>query len=236
MNAIFALKVAGIGLAIIVVIFMLSLFELYTQLGRYKAYWQKSNQKPASQNEILYVALGDSTAQGIGATNPRKGYPGLIAKDLENRQDKPVRLINLSKSGAKIKDALNDQLPELQKLGVNDKSVITIEIGANNMTTFNAGEFESQMDELMGKLPKQTLISDMPYFGQSRLKDKQPNVEKANEIMYRIAAKHNFKLVALNEKMKQNGGAKVFAPDWFHPSNTAYKQNWAPVFIDRIEL
>lgn len=236
MNTAVGLKIIGISLALILLVFVLGLFELYTQLGRYKSYWEKSNQKPAIPNEILYVALGDSTAQGIGATSPQRGYVGLIGTELETRQSKPVRVVNLSKSGAKIVDVLNTQLLQLEKLGVNSKTVITIEIGANNIVSYNESEFESQMDELMGKLPKQALISDIPYFGESRHKSRQPNVANANEIMYRLAEKHGFKLVALNEQMQKNGGVKTFAPDWFHPSNVAYRENWAPVFLNRIEL
>lgn len=230
------LKVFALTLLIFVVIFVLSLVELYTQLGRYSAYWQKNNQKPAVAGELLYVALGDSTAQGIGATSPARGYVGLIEKDLKSRTDKPVRTVNLSKSGAKAIDVLNTQLPKLNQLDINDDTIITIQIGANNMINFNKAEFENQMDEIMSKLPKQTLITDIPYFGESRYKNRQPNVDQANKIMYKLADKHNFKLVKLHERMKQNGGIKTFAPDWFHPSNIAYKQNWAYVFINRIEL
>lgn len=236
MNTSAVLKIIGISLAVILVIFIASLLELYSQIGRYKNYWVANNQKTAAPNEILYVALGDSTAQAIGATSPQKGYVGLIGKELKQRQDKPVRIVNLSKSGAKPKDVLNTQLPALQKLNINDKTIITIEIGANNIVNFNSSEFESQMDEIMGKLPKQTLISDIPYFGQSRFKSKQPNVDEANKVMYRLADKHKFELVPLNRKMRQNGGIKVFAPDWFHPSNTAYRENWASVFLQRIKL
>lgn len=228
------LKIAGIVIIVSILAYALSLLELWTQLARYQTYWSRQNDKSASANSVQYIALGDSTAQAIGASHPSKGYVGIISTELEKKYDRPVQTINLSKSGAKVKDVLITQLPDLERRGYDKDTKITIEIGANDMIKFNAVEFEIQVDELMERLPAQTVISDIPYFGESRFKSKQPNVDKANEIMYRQAAKHNRVLVPLHAKMKQNGGIKTFAPDWFHPSNTAYKQNWAPVFLEKL--
>lgn len=235
MNLAFLPKALGITLVAIAVLYALSLFGLYTQLARYKHYWERNNQQAATRGEILYVALGDSTAQGIGATHPDKSYPGVIRQELAEQEGKPVRLVNLSESGAKVRAVIDTQLPALEKLGINDRTIITIEIGANNMFNFNASKFESEMDELMGKLPPQALISDLPYFGESRFKSKQAHVAVANDIMYRLAEKHGFKLVPLHAQIQRNGGLRTFAADWFHPSNTAYRENWAPVFLERLQ-
>lgn len=234
MNFSTVLKYFGIALLVAIILYALSLFNLFTQLARYTKYWEENNKKSATAGEIVYVALGDSTAQGIGASHPDKSYPGVIRKELSERKNQPVRLINLSKSGAKVQDVLDTQLPALNKLKTDGKTVITMEIGANDMVSFDARKFESEMDSVLSKMPKQTLISDIPYFGESRLKSKQPNVETANEIMYRLASKYGFELVPLHAQMQRNGGIKTFAPDWFHPSNTAYRENWAAVFLERL--
>lgn len=234
MNMGFLLKFVGFALLIAVVLYGLSLFSLWTQLARYKNYWDRNNQKPAISGELLYVALGDSTAQGIGASHPDKSYPGVIAKQLAQRENRPVRLVNLSKSGAKVRDVIDTQLPAFEKLDSKTQAKITIEIGANNIIGFNAESFEKDMDELMGKLPKQTIVSDIPYFGGGRLKSREPDVQKANEIMYRLADKHGFELAKLHEQTRRNDSIKTFATDWFHPSSNGYKVNWAPVFLDRL--
>lgn len=234
MSVLIIAKILGVVALIAAILFAFSLFDLGTQVGRYRSYWDRNNSKPAQPDEILYVALGDSTAQGIGASHPDNGYPGIVREELTRREGKPVRLVNLSKSGAKVKDALAKQLPALQKLGIDDKTIITIEIGANDMIAFSPANFESEMDALMANLPKQTVISDIPYFGDGRLKSKQPDVEAANKIMYKLASKHGFTLAPLHERMNRNGGFKTFAADWFHPSNYAYRENWAPVFLERI--
>ncbi len=156
-RAMHILKIAGITLAIIIVLFVLSLFELWTQLARYQSYWTRQNK--SAEGDITYVALGDSTAQAIGASHPSKGYVGIISKQLAEERGTTVKTINLSKSGAKIKDALNTQLPAMEKLGVTDQTVVTIEIGANDIISFDPIEFELQMDELMERLCTSSLKS-----------------------------------------------------------------------------
>ncbi len=232
-RAMHILKIAGITLAIIIVLFVLSLFELWTQLARYQSYWTRQNK--SAEGDITYVALGDSTAQAIGASHPSKGYVGIISKQLAEERGTTVKTINLSKSGAKIKDALNTQLPAMEKLGVTDQTVVTIEIGANDIISFDPIEFELQMDELMERLPRQTVMSDIPYFGGTRFKSKQPQVDQANVIMYKLAKKHDRALVPLHDAVKNNGGLTTLAPDHFHPSNKSYRENWAPLYMDRLK-
>ncbi|MEO5743679.1 MAG: hypothetical protein ABIQ53_03685, partial [Terracoccus sp.] len=55
------------------------LWHLRGEVARYGRYWAQPRGGNAG---ILYVALGDSTAQGIGASRPERGYVGLIAERL----------------------------------------------------------------------------------------------------------------------------------------------------------
>lgn len=226
------IKIAGIISAVIAILLLLSLAELWTQIFRYQNYWSRQNK--TSEGAILYVALGDSTAQGIGAARADKGYVGIVAKGISEKRDQSVRTVNLSKSGAKVKDVLSTQLSALEDLEINNQTIITIEIGANDIMSFDPLEFEIQVDELMERLPEQTLISDIPYFGGSRYRAKQSEVERANEIMYKMAQKHNRQLVPLHDKIKNNDGIKNYAIDYFHPSGYSYRENWAPVFLNRL--
>jgi acyl-CoA thioesterase-1 len=229
------LKIFALLMLLLGAFYVLSLIGLFSQVSRYQKYWNKNNQAADEPGQLLYVALGDSTAQGIGASSPSKGYVGLIADGIRNKEQKPVRVVNLSKSGAKLDDVLSRQIPEMNKQKIDKQTVITMEIGANDMVSFDPKKFESQMDEIMQNMPSQTLLTDLPYFGGSRHRNLEGNVIQANEIMYRLAKKHNLKLVALHDRMKHNGGLKTLAPDLFHPSNTAYRENWAYSFLQRVE-
>lgn len=211
--------------------------ELYTQLARYRTYWHKHNQTILSNGRaenIRYYALGDSAAMGIGATSPAKSYPVLVGKVVEERQVRNVELINLSKSGATVSDALREQIPVVESLGVSKDAVITVEIGANDMPNFDAEKFEKEMNELMGRLPKQTIISDIPSFAGSRLSRYERNVLEANEIIVRLADKHGLKRALLYDRVASNHGFSTFSVDVFHPSNRGYKENWAPAFIEQL--
>ncbi len=227
------------GVVIVVVTLILlwaiSLIELYSQLSRYKNHWTVQNAS-ADLSKKSYVAFGDSAGQSIGATQPEKGYVGIVGAHLSEQLGQDVQTINLSKSGAKLKDVIDTQLPAFQKLNFDSEPYVTVEIGANDMLVFEPEKFEKEMDEIMSKLPPQSVISDVPYFGGTRFRKVQPKVEIANEIMYRLAKKHGFKLVPLHDKVKSNSGLLTMASDIFHPSNKAYKENWAPTFISGLKL
>lgn len=221
------------GVLIALLMFGLSLLELYTQLGRYQAYWTRQNQQ-ADSSRHAYVAFGDSAAQGVGASRPQNGYVGIIADEL--RQVTPdLQVINLSKSGGRVKDVIDTQLPAYEALKLKDaKPVITVEIGANDMFGFEPKRFESEMDELMKRLPKQAVISDIPSFSGSRFKNLEPNVEEANRIMYKLARKYGFELAPLYARVKADSRLRTFAVDLFHPSDFAYRKNWAAAFLEQI--
>ncbi len=219
----------------VVVVIALRLGELYTQIARYQKFWDYQNSQPLGKDEIIYVAMGDSTAQGIGASKPQNGYVGLVAEHLAQSRGKRVHIINLSKSGARINDVITTQLPELKRLGLRGEMIITLEIGANDITSFEPARFEREMDELMSKVPKDTIITDIPSFRGSRYARLEQRVNEANEMMYKLAEKHGFKLAGLHGNIAQNHGIRTFAADLFHPSDYGYKTNWAPAFIDKID-
>lgn len=221
--------------ALVVIAVVLLLGELYSQIARYQKHWDSVNQKPIGKDDLVYVAFGDSAAQGIGATDPDKGYVGLVAKYLSEHRDKNVRVINLSKSGAKVSDVIEVQLPKYRSLNIANEQVVTIEIGANDIVDFDAREFERQMDQLMPLLPEGTVISDLPSFKGSRLYRLDPKALQANEITHKLAKKHGFEPAMLYKRVAANHGIRTLSADLFHPSNYGYRTNWAPAFIDKIE-
>ncbi|MGJ7440359.1 SGNH/GDSL hydrolase family protein [Aquipuribacter sp. MA13-6] len=70
-------------------------------IERAREFWSGPQGDPGG---LLYVALGDSTAQGVGASRPDRGYVGLLAQRLRERTGTAVQVINLSSSGARIHD------------------------------------------------------------------------------------------------------------------------------------
>jgi len=147
---------------------------------------------------------------------------------------KNVKVINLSKSGGKVRDVIDTQIPKYKELKKVD--LVTIEIGANDILTFEPDKFRKDMNELMGLLPASTVMSDIPSFKGSRLSKHEPRVIEANKIIHELAAKNNIKLVELHKRVSENHGLRTFSADFFHPSNHGYKTNWAETFLDKIEV
>ncbi len=208
---------------------------LLTSVSRYAKYWQRETARADQNNPLIYASLGDSTAQGIGASSPARGYVGLLAAKLTAEKGRPVHIINLSKSGAKIGDVLETQIPLLVSL---KPDIITIEIGANDMKSFSAITFERQARALVEQLPPGTHLSDIPFFGgRSRFLEPalEQNVEAANQILHRLASEHKIRLVELHAATKQhNLYPWDYAIDYFHPSNLGYKA-WFEAFWENIK-
>ncbi len=210
----------------LIAIEIMTLFWLYLSVARYKTFWQEKAQQPG---EITYLALGDSAAQGIGATSPMRGYVGLIVKRLEVRTGKKVRVINLSSTGARISDVLNEQLPLASDIKAD---YVTIEVGANNVRDFSENRFRHEFAQLLSKLPQGTYVSDLPLFN-SRPSLTKPAKAAGAIIRQLVAQDPNIRLVELEKQTTAHQSIFGFAPDLFHPNNLSYK-NWADAFWDEI--
>jgi len=222
-------------LAAVILFQSLRLLMLKQSVSNYKVYWDKQALKPAESSAITYVALGDSAAQGIGASSPRKGYVGLLAESLSKKYDRPVRVINLSVSGAKVNDVIRDQLPKLEALNLPDDTIITLEIGANDMGNFNAADFKNQFETVLARLPSQTVVSDIPYFGGGRAKSKEPNAVTASAVIAQAVQKANLRLAPLYATTKTGDSFWTSGADFFHASDTGYK-NWHKAFAGALGL
>ena len=89
-------------------IWVAKLVQLARSSSTHAAYW---SQPQGEAGGLLYAALGDSAAQGIGASDPQHGYVALLAARLRQASGRPVEVVNLSSSGARIGDVLGDQVP-----------------------------------------------------------------------------------------------------------------------------
>ncbi|MET3767407.1 lysophospholipase L1-like esterase [Marisediminicola sp. UYEF4] len=201
---------------------------------RYAESW-RTRAAASRPNEIRYVALGDSAAQGIGATAPRNGYVGLLASLGERHSARPVRVINLSVSGAKTRDVIEGQLPRLAALGAD---IVTCAIGGNDIRRFDADRFEVEIREIARTLPAHALLADVPcfYSGRGEVRSRE-----ATAIVRREADAAVRTLVELHAATENRTRAEVrgdFALDMFHPNDRGYTV-WAaafePAFLTRLD-
>ena len=213
---------------VIVLIQLVALAWLYLSIGKYDTFW---NSKAKDDGEITYLALGDSTAQGIGATNPMRGYVGIIAKSIEQRTGKSVRIVNTSVTGAKMNDYLSDQAPIIPTI---KPDLVTIEIGANDVGKFDASTYRATFKKVLRTLPDGTYVSNMPRFN-SRPGSTQDAKNASKIIKEELENYPALKFVDLQTETEQNQSIFGFAPDLFHPNNLSYK-NWANAFLKKIDI
>ena len=192
--------------------------------------WWKDHQK--HQGELLYVAIGDSTSQGIGATQPGLSYVGEVARHIREVTGSTVRVMNLGVSGSTVRGAFIDQLPRLRKL---KPDVVTVSIGANNMHDFDVERFENDLQRLFEKLPAHAIVADIPTFF---FLPAEKNVRVANVIVHALAKRYGLPVVPLYSYTRRQGLWGIitqFAGDFFHPNDRGYRV-WASAFIPAIDV
>lgn len=216
------IKMIGIFIGVAIIAELIALAWLAYSVSAYKSYWAEQAKQPG---EITYLALGDSAAQGIGATSPRHGYVGVLAERIAEQTKKTVRVVNISKTGAKMSDYLREQAPRVKTIAPD---VITIEIGANDIAKFNPNTYRAEFKKVLATLPDGSYVSNMPVFN-SRPGSTNSGKQASTIIHEELQAYPKLHFVDLQTQTTENQSVFGFAPDLFHPNNLSYK-NWADAF------
>ncbi len=191
------------------------------------AFWREQG---AKSGEVLYVAIGDSAAQGIGASRPSHSYVGFVVRRMRELTARRVRVANLAISGATIRIAIDKELPLLEAL---HPDVLTVCIGANDIASFEPERFDRDVRELFARLPHHAIVADLPsfYFLPGERK-----VRVANTLLRAAAVERGFTVVPLHDTTARQGlwgMTTQFAGDLFHPNDRGYRI-WAEVFADAV--
>lgn len=201
------------------------------QRAAYARYWHARNQETLSQAGPLWVVLGDSTAQGVGAPDPRSGYVGQAHAELQRRSGAQWRVLNLSASGALTRDVLYDQLPRLARLPV-PPDLVTCGVGANDILHTPPARLRATIRELIGALPEQSVVLDLPLpggFWGIIGRATTSYVSRINQLIDAAADQRDLPVARLSEHFIPPWTGK-FAPDHFHPSATGY-EDWAQALL-----
>jgi acyl-CoA thioesterase I len=169
---------------------------------------------------LRYVALGDSLAQGIGASDPERGYVGLLAAKLERATGQTVEVINLSSTGIMIHDLVRDQLPILDAMRPRP-ALVTVTIGTNDVGRLTLGELRERFDELCSRLPAGTLVADLPRFHRGR---RSRAAVEANAVLRDVLAKHPELTAVPLHAATQHTGRSYRSADFFHPNDRGHRR------------
>jgi acyl-CoA thioesterase I len=193
-------------------------------------HWQAHNEQVLQVPESgpLWVVLGDSTAQGLGAPSPECGYVGQVLDVLRQRTRLPWRVLNLSASGSLIRDVLNHQLPRLPA----SADLVTCGIGVNDVLYTGPGKLFADLRTLLATVPENTIVLDLPVpTGYAGLigRASRPYLTRINRTLHEAAAARNLPVAEVSSHFLPPWTGK-FASDCFHPSQDGYR-DWTRALL-----
>ncbi|PTL80563.1 SGNH/GDSL hydrolase family protein [Vitiosangium sp. GDMCC 1.1324] len=181
---------------------------------------------------LRYVALGDSSAVGVGAR--QGGYVEHLFQRL--RRTRPgVGLLNLAVSGATSATVLSGQLPKAMR---SRPHVVTLAVGINDLWRgVEPHPFESNLDQLArglvgtGAAVVLANLPDMSLAPVARLATHflpleliSARIAAFNAAVARVVSRHGLIGVDLHTPslVELPGSPDYFSADGFHPSDTGY--------------
>ncbi|GAA4692474.1 SGNH/GDSL hydrolase family protein [Nocardioides nanhaiensis] len=188
------------------------------QAEPYADEWSARNREALGMPGRRWIALGDSMSQGVGASSPDAGLVGLLAGRLADAGHE-LRVVNLSATGARVSDLVEQQVPVMQALPPSDPAagpdLVTVVAGSNDL--FGGRQHSSALPDLMrrlvGLLPRGAVVATLP----------QPSAaaREANTHLDDAARHGHVRLVDLRTSGPTSWKG-MLAPDFFHPNDRGY--------------
>jgi acyl-CoA thioesterase I len=201
----------------------------------FASYWDVHNERVirarATEAEPgpLWVVLGDSTAQGLGAPGPHGGYVGQTLAHLRRTTGQHWRVINLSVSGSLMRDVLAEQVPQLAD---HQPDLVTCGAGVNDILFSAPARLFADLRALLAAVPDGTVLLDLPLpsgfwwiVGHMSV----PYITRINRVIHEVAAERNMPLAEVSAQFIAPWAGK-FACDNFHPSQDGYR-DWTRALL-----
>jgi lysophospholipase L1-like esterase len=199
------------------------------QAQTFAEFWRRHNEAALAADGPLWVVLGDSTAQGVGASSPLHGYVGQVLAALAPRSGQPWRVLNLSRSGAQSWQVLAQQLPVLHELGL-EPDLVTCGVGSNDILGTLPKRFHQTLRQLIARLPRSCVVLDLPLpDGLWRVGGLcSPYVAGVNRTIHTAAGARGLPVAELSRHFAPPWRGQ-FAADRFHPNDLGYRHQAAAV-------
>ncbi|MCY7395352.1 MAG: SGNH/GDSL hydrolase family protein [Nocardioides sp.] len=193
-------------------LFLPGVREVQRQVAPYARAWEESNRRALAAGRAggpLWVAIGDSMTQGIGASAHDRGWVGQLAGQLPER----YRIVNLAFNGARAADVLERQLPAMQALGV-EPDLVTVMIGSNDLVSRRWRPLlPAAMSQVLARLPAGSVVVNQPG-GRSAARE-------LNRLVDRAVENRGLRLADFRDPRMRSWRGKV-AADHFHPNDAGY--------------
>ena len=194
--------------------------------SEYRQYWDESNERARHAEGPLWVVVGDSTAQGIGASAPDRGYVGQLLVRLRDEQHRPWRVVNLSATGARVADVAREQIPHINDAGAPE--LVTCAAGANDVIRVGFRRVADALRGLIRALPPRAVMATLPRGllpGRTR---------ELNQIIQVEAPAAGLRIADAWAHTGPPWQGK-YAADDFHPNDAGYGE-WCAAFAEAIGL
>ena len=193
---------------------------------------------------VMYVALGDSTVEGIGASRSELNYVSRLYARLREVY-RNTRVENLGVGGATSVDVLARQLDRAVALAPD---LVTLSVGPNDITErVPLADYTRNIDAIFGRLTSQTravlvvnLLPDLAITPRFRGHEAEAVVGRRsiefNAALTRLARRHGVEVVDLYEPSRREVPARpeLMAGDGYHPSDLGYAR-WAELMWDAVQ-
>ena len=185
--------------------------QSFAQVDAYRDAWTAHNAEALTADGPLWVVLGDSAAQGVGASSHLAGYVGVVLSRLGPRW----RVVNLSRSGARTREVVDVQWPAAAGL---DAALVTALVGGNDALHTRREQWERDVRDLCAVLPRGAVVGTVARGVFER------KTRKVNEVVRASAAEHGLRVADL---WAHTGPPyRGLYADGFHPNDRGYLQ-WA---------
>ena len=216
--------------------------EMRSARTEFGAYWHAHNEELLTKRERalrdgdaldpLWVVLGDSTAQGLGAPGPRGGYVGQTLYELRRTTGSHWRVLNLSVSGALMRDVLAEQIPRLDG---QHPDLVTCGAGVNDILYSAPGKLFGDLRTLLAAVPEDTVMLDLPLlsgFWGIVGRMSVPYITRINRVIQEVATQRRLRVAEVSRHFVPPWVGK-FSVDNFHPSQDGYR-DWSRALVEAL--
>jgi lysophospholipase L1-like esterase len=215
----------------------------------FAAYWDAHNDRVRRERadraaqgldrDPLWVVLGDSTAQGLGAPGPRGGYVGQTLTQLRRTTGRHWQVINLAVSGSLIRDVLAEQIPQLTNCvdGEETPDLVTCGAGVNDILFSAPAKLFADLRALLNAVPDNTIMLDLPLpagFWWIVGRMSVPYITRINRVIREVADERDLPVAEISTQFVAPWVGK-FACDNFHPSQDGYR-DWTRALLAAVSV
>ena len=192
-----------------------------------------------SKDEISYIAIGDSYTIGLGVSADHR-WPNILTGNLRQAGIKINLITNPSVSGYTVRDAIELELPVVEKL---KPDFVTVLIGANdNFGQEDVGLFGKELEELLNKLQsiltnsKNIVLITIPDYSKSpslkgyQTRDVSILIKEYNQVIKNEASKRGLTVADIFPISQTITSDEDYISDGLHPSAKGYAK-WEKVIF-----